>query len=166
MAAYLLRTTTIVPLELERVFSFFSDARNLDRITPPWLHFQILTDGPHALRPGSLLDYRLRLHGIPFRWQTEIVEWNPPRGFVDHQRQGPYHWWHHTHRFAAVEGGTEVDDVVHYSPRGGALVHALFVARDLRRIFRYRHLALHDALGVLPTERPRVTITRAVRGTW
>jgi ligand-binding SRPBCC domain-containing protein len=161
MGAYLLQTSTIVPLEARRVFEFFGDARNLDRITPPWLHFEIKTEAPFSLRPGSHLEYRIRLHGIPMTWVSEITEWNPPQRFVDEQRRGPYHWWHHTHTFTPVEGGTQVDDHVHYNPRGGALLHGLFVARDLRAIFRYRDMALREALGVpAATARLRVKIAR------
>lgn len=162
MPAYVLRTSTIVPLDIQRVFAFFGDARNLDRITPPWLHFAISADEPRHLRPGSTIRYRLRLHGIPFHWLTEITEWNPPHRFVDEQRRGPYHWWVHTHTFTPVEQGTAVEDEVRYSPRGGAVVHALFVRRDLRRIFRYRQQALRDALGLPPADgHARVTIARA-----
>jgi ligand-binding SRPBCC domain-containing protein len=162
MAAYILRTKTTVPLDIKRVFAFFADARNLNQITPPWLHFTLNTDGTPAMRPGTLLNYRIRLHLIPVHWQTEITVWDPPKRFVDEQRRGPYHWWVHTHTFAEVEGGTEVEDEVLYNPRGGAIVHALFVKRDLRRIFRYRHRALREALGV-PDDgvRARVKVGRS-----
>jgi ligand-binding SRPBCC domain-containing protein len=148
MAAYILRTQTTVPLDIRRVFAFFSDARNLNDITPPWLHFTLKADGPPTMRPGLLLDYRIRLFLIPINWQTEITVWDPPTRFVDEQRRGPYRWWVHTHTFTEVEGGTRVEDEVLYNPRGGALVHGLFVKRRLRRIFRYRHRMLRLALGV------------------
>jgi ligand-binding SRPBCC domain-containing protein len=162
MAAYILRTKTTVPLDIKRVFAFFADARNLNRITPPWLHFTLNTESSPMMRPGLLLDYRIRLYLLPIYWQTEITVWDPPKRFVDEQRHGPYRWWVHTHTFTEVEGGTEVEDEVLYNPRGGALVHALFVKRDLRRIFRYRHRALRDALGV-PDDgvRARVRIGRS-----
>jgi ligand-binding SRPBCC domain-containing protein len=162
MAAYILRTETTVPLDIKRVFAFFADARNLNRITPPWLHFTMKTDGSSAMRPGLLLDYRIRLLLIPIHWQTEITVWDPPVRFVDEQRRGPYRWWVHTHTFTAVEEGTRVEDEVLYNPRGGALTNILFVKRSLRRIFRYRHRALREALGV-PEDgtRARVRIRRS-----
>ncbi|HEY8548331.1 MAG TPA: SRPBCC family protein [Vicinamibacterales bacterium] len=157
---YLLTTRTVIPRPLPEVFAFFAEAANLDRITPPWLRFRIETPMPIALAPGTTIDYRLRLNGIPVRWRTEITEWNPPYGFVDEQRRGPYRWWIHAHRFRPHEEGTEIEDEVDYSPRGGALIHALFVAPRLRRIFRYRDAAIRDALGVPPAPPPVVSICR------
>lgn len=157
---YLLTVKTPIPLPIERVFAFFADAGNLDRLTPPWLHFRIDTPLPIAMGPGALIDYRLRLHGVPIRWRTEITEWNPPRGFVDEQRRGPYRWWIHTHTFhESPDGGVEMEDVVDYQPRGGALVHALVVGRDLRRIFAWRAIALREALELpAASARPRIVI--------
>jgi ligand-binding SRPBCC domain-containing protein len=162
MAAYILRTQTTVPLDIKRVFAFFGDVRNLNRITPPWLHFTLHTEGSPAMRPGLMLDYRIRLYLIQIHWRTEVTVWDPPKRFVDEQRRGPYRWWVHTHTFTEVEGGTEVEDEVLYNPRGGTLAHLLFVKSDLRRIFRYRHRALREALGV-PDDgvRARVRISRS-----
>jgi ligand-binding SRPBCC domain-containing protein len=158
---YLLTTRTWLPLAPDRVFAFFGDAANLDRLTPPWLRLRIETAMPIAMAPGVTLDYRLRLHGIPFRWRTEITEWNPPWRLVDEQRRGPYRWWIHTHEFAAADGGSDVVETVDYDPPGGALVHALLVGPDLRRIFTYRHAALAEALGLEPAaRRPDVSIAR------
>jgi ligand-binding SRPBCC domain-containing protein len=158
---YLLTVRTSIPLGIERVFDFFSDAGNLNRLVPPWLHFRVETPLPLTPAPGSLLDYRLRLHGVPIRWRTEITEWNPPHGFVDEQRRGPYRWWIHTHTFSESADGTEMEDLVDYQPRGGALVHALFVGRDLRRIFTWRAAALREALNLPASPSPpRVIIAR------
>jgi ligand-binding SRPBCC domain-containing protein len=157
---YLLTTRTTIPLDIERVFAFFAAASNLDRLTPPWLHFRMETPTTVLLGPGVRLDYRLRLHGWPVRWQTEISEWDPPHRFVDEQRRGPYRWWIHTHTFTAGPDGTEMEDVIDYATPGGALVHELFVGRDLRRIFEYRAVALREALN-LPAARPdRIVIAR------
>jgi ligand-binding SRPBCC domain-containing protein len=125
----------------EDVFAFFSDAQNLERITPPWLRFEVLTPGPLRLREGTLLEYRLRLHGMPVRWLTRIEAWDPPHRFVDAQVRGPYRLWHHTHTFAPDGDGTLMRDTVRYAlPLGplGALAHAAFVRRDLARIFDFR----------------------------
>ena len=135
----------LVARELPAVFEFFSRARNLEALTPPWLSFSVLTPEPIQMRPGTLIDYRLRLHGIPMRWRTLIETWDEHRSFVDRQLRGPYKLWHHTHTFAAVNGGTLVRDRVRYEiPLGpaGELARRLFVARDLERVFAFRHAAV------------------------
>ena len=135
----------LVARELPEVFEFFSRARNLEVLTPPWLSFSVLTPEPIQMRPGTLIDYRLRLHGIPMRWRTLIETWDEHRSFVDRQLRGPYKLWHHTHTFAAVNGGTLVRDRVRYEiPLGpaGELARRLFVARDLERVFAFRHAAV------------------------
>jgi len=129
---------------LEEVFSFFSDARNLERITPPWVRFRILTSGEIPMRLGALIDYRIRVHGVPLRWQSEITLWEPGRRFVDEQRRGPYRLWIHEHRFSAKDGGTLVEDRVEYAVPGGALVNRLFVANDVAKIFEYRKRKLEE----------------------
>lgn len=138
MKTYTLHREQWLPRPRAEVFAFFADAANLQALTPPWLHFEILTPQPIELRPGALIDYRIRLRGFPIRWQTEISEWNPPESFVDRQLRGPYTLWHHTHRFAEQDGGTLCSDDVRYRPFGGALIQALFVRRDVERIFDYR----------------------------
>ncbi len=126
---------------LEVVFSFFSDAGNLAEITPPWLGFTILTPLPVEMREDLQLDYKIRLAGIPLRWRTRIVEWDPPRGFTDCQERGPYALWEHSHRFEALEDGVLMRDRVRYSlPLGGLgrLVHTVAVRRALEAIFDFR----------------------------
>jgi ligand-binding SRPBCC domain-containing protein len=123
---------------LDDVFEFFSSAQNLEQITPPWLNFSIVSELPSELKQGSLIDYRLRLHGIPIRWQSEIAAWDPPHRFVDRQVRGPYLLWHHEHIFTPYAQGTCCEDVVHYAVPGGRLAHWLLVRRDLLKIFRYR----------------------------
>lgn len=127
---------------LEVVFGFFADAGNLEAITPPWLRFEILTPRPIAMRAGALIDYRLRVRGVPLRWRTEITAWEPPHFFVDEQLRGPYRLWVHEHRFRAVRGGTAVLDHVRYRVPGGRLVSWLFVRRDVERIFAFRRQLL------------------------
>ncbi len=137
----------------EEVFPFFADAENLERITPHWLGFRVLTPGVE-MREGALIEYRLRLHGVPVRWRTRIEAWDPPHRFVDRQLAGPYRLWHHTHLFQPDgEGGTIMRDVVRYAlPFGpfGRLAHRLFVRRDLARIFEYRHAEVPRLLTVKP----------------
>lgn len=130
-----------IPTPLPEVFAFFSEARNLDRITPPWLHFQVLSQTDRELKAGSLIHYQLGWHGIPLRWTSRIEEWCPPTRFVDTQLKGPYRLWHHTHSFEACDGGTLIRDTVQYAvPAGwlGDFFGGWMVRRDVERIFDYR----------------------------
>ena len=140
---YTLNSSQWIKSPLEQVFPFFANAGNLDRITPPWLRFEI-QNPETGMRKGSTLDYRLRLHGLPIRWRSEILEWEPPLRFVDVQRRGPYTLWFHEHTFESRDGGTLVHDRVEYAIPGGALVQRLFVDRDLQRIFQFRRAKLEQ----------------------
>jgi ligand-binding SRPBCC domain-containing protein len=133
-----------LPRPVQDVFAFFADARNLQKITPPWLSFEVLTPGKITMAPGALIDYRLRVRGVPIRWQSEITVWEPPRRFADAQRRGPYRLWVHEHRFAEKDGGTLCVDDVQYAVPGGALVNTLFVASDVRKIFEFRARRLRE----------------------
>lgn len=147
MRSFELTTSVWVPAPIERVFEFFSQAGNLERLTPAFLHFRTLTDGPIAMRAGTIIEYRITLRGLPLTWRSEITEWDPPHRFVDEQRRGPYRRWRHVHGFEARDGGTRVSDRVEYATWGGRLVNRLFVAPDLRRIFTYRQSALAGYFG-------------------
>jgi ligand-binding SRPBCC domain-containing protein len=152
-----------VELDRPRTFALYADALNLEAITPPWLHFRVVTPGPIEMGAGTRISYRLRLHGIPVRWQTRIETWEPPRRFVDLQIAGPYAVWHHTHEFEPDAGGTVIRDRVRYrigyGPLG-ELALRLFVRRDLERIFDYRagaiaaRIAAHEDDGEVVTEEP------------
>lgn len=131
-----------LPLPPERLFSFFADARNLDAITPPWLHFHIVTPGPIEMRAGTLIDYKLRVRGLPLRWRTLICDWKPPRRFVDEQIVGPYRQWIHEHTFEADKGGTLARDTVRYAAPFDWLVHSWLVRPDIEKIFHFRSVAL------------------------
>jgi ligand-binding SRPBCC domain-containing protein len=141
-----------LPRPRDEVFSFFADARNLQRITPAFLHFHVLTPGPITMRPGALIDYRLTLRGIPLRWRTKITTWEPPLSFSDIQLRGPYAEWSHTHTFEEENGGTLIRDVVRYRLRGPRLVtrviNRMLVAPDTKRIFEFRHEAIGEIFGV------------------
>ncbi len=149
---YELTTWQWLPRRQDEVFAFFADAFNLERITPPFLRFRVLTPAPIPMARGTLIDYRLRLHGVPIRWRTEIAAWEPPVRFVDAQRRGPYAEWVHTHTFELQDGGTMVRDAVRYRLRGPdvatRLIEGLLVGPDTTRIFEYRHAAMDEALGV------------------
>ncbi len=137
-----IRTSVWLDQERDTVFGFFSDAFQLERITPGWLNFRILTPAPIRISQGTLIDYRIRLRGIPLRWRTVIAGWNPPEAFTDRQLRGPYSLWEHFHTFEAEAGGTRVTDRVCYRVPGGRLVNWLCVQSELRRIFEYRGLEL------------------------
>jgi ligand-binding SRPBCC domain-containing protein len=147
---HILERVQVVPLPRDRVFAFFGDARNLEAITPAFLHFSILPPVPVDLHEGSRIDYRLSLFGIPFHWRTRIAAWQPGVRFVDVQERGPYAMWHHTHTFSDVEGGTRVADRVEYRlPLGplGEVAHPLMVRRTLDRIFDHRQERVATLLG-------------------
>lgn len=153
---YVLEREQILPKPRAEVFAFFADATNLARITPPFLGFQILTPTPIAMGPGTLIDYRIRLHGVPMVWRTRIDVYEPGVRFVDRQLRGPYRLWVHTHDFSDVPGGTAMKDRVEYQlPFGplGAVSHALFVRRTLTQIFDYRREVIANTFGDSPASR-------------
>ena len=150
MRAHVLQREQLVAAPVAEVFAFFAEARNLERITPPWLGFSVLTPGPIPMAVGTTIAYRLRLHGVGLRWTSRIEEWERDQTFVDRQVRGPYRLWEHRHEFVGVDGSTVVRDRVRYRlPLGvaGALAHAAFVRRDLERIFDFRRDAVRRELG-------------------
>jgi len=140
-----LQREQLVDAPRDEAFAFFAQARNLERITPPWLRFEVLTPEPITMRTGAVIEYGLRLHGVPLRWTARIEDWQEGRAFVDRQTRGPYRLWHHRHEFVSHRDGTIVRDHVHYMlPLGllGDAAHALIVRRDLERIFDFRSAAV------------------------
>lgn len=146
-SAWELTTRVVVPTPQSEAFAFFADAENLETITPSWLRFRIVTPMPIEMREGALIDYRLKISGIPVKWRTEITAWEPPVRFVDTQLRGPYREWVHEHTFSPVADGTRVDDRVTYRVPGGRLMNTLYVKRALRRIFEYRRDRLLELLS-------------------
>ena len=148
------RTQTIRGARLAEVFAFFSDPRNLARITPPGLSFRIVGDVPASLEAGSRLEYRIRWMLLRLRWVTRITRWDPPLEFQDVQERGPYARWVHTHRFRETPEGVEMRDRVEYLlPFGrlGRLAHTLAVRRQLEAIFDYRRASI---AALFPEPRP------------
>jgi len=151
--AFRLTTELRLPCGQSQVFDFFADAFNLEQITPPWLNFHVVTPRPIEMHNGALIDYRLRLHGIPIRWKTEICDWDPPFRFTDRQLKGPYRYWHHEHTFLAEGDHTLMRDQVDYAVPGGRLVHKLFVRHDVQQIFEYRRRVMAEMFQRLVSAR-------------
>jgi len=147
MPTYSLHSRVILSAPLAEVFPFFAEARNLERLTPPWLRFEVLTPPPIQMLRGAKIDYRLRLRGVPLRWQSEITCWEPPVRFVDEQRRGPYRLWKHEHLFTADGANTIAEDKVEYSVPGGSLIDRLLVRPDLERVFAYRRAKMVEIFG-------------------
>jgi ligand-binding SRPBCC domain-containing protein len=147
MKTFTLDSSIWLPRALDEVFAFFADAHNLERLTPPRMQFKTVTPDPIVMGVGTRFQHRLRVRGVPVRWESEITVWDPPRRFVDEQRRGPYRFWIHEHRFVARDGGTDVSDHVEYAIPGGTVVNTLLVAPDLRKVFEYRWKMLLERFG-------------------
>jgi len=139
-----LRFELWLPHPRAEIFNFFSDASNLESITPAFLHFVTLTPKPIEMKTGTLIDYKLRVHGFPLRWRTLISAWEPPFRFVDEQLRGPYRQWIHEHTFEDRDGGTLAVDQVRYAVFGGAVIDRLLVRRDVETIFEFRQKRLGE----------------------
>lgn len=132
---------TAVSKPIEEVFAFFINAENLNVITPPELNFTIITPLPIDIKKGTLIDYKIKLNGVSFKWKTEITLWEPPFRFIDTQLKGPYKVWIHEHICVSQGNGTIVKDIVSYLPPGWLfepVIHKLVVKKRLDRIFDYR----------------------------
>lgn len=141
MKSHFIKTTTVIQRPLEEVFTFFSKAENLNEITPPDLQFKIITPLPIEMHKGTLIDYKIKLNGIPMKWRTLISAWEPPYRFVDEQLKGPYVKWIHEHRFEARGNETIMYDTVEFLSPGWILepiVNAIFVQHKVEGIFKYR----------------------------
>jgi len=144
---YQLTSQTIVNRCLEETFEFFARAENLNKITPPWLRFNIVSNTPIRMGIGTIIEYRLKLRGFPMKWVSEIPIWQPPHRFVDQQKSGPYRYWRHEHLLQKHDkDSTQMKDIVTYKVPFGRFTHALFVKRDLKKIFKHRHHSLRDLL--------------------
>jgi hypothetical protein len=158
MSRCLLAQTQFIPAPRAEVAAFFEDPRNLERITPPFLRFRIETPGEIPMQVGALIQYTIRLWGVPMAWTSRIDEYVPGERFVDLQLVGPYQSWRHLHTFEDAPGGTLVRDRVEYElPLGplGSIAHVVFVRAQLRAIFRHRRRAVAELLGGAPEESAR-----------
>jgi len=147
---YTLEAEQWLPQPPGDVFPFFADARNLEVITPQQLKFEVLTPEPIEMREGALIDYKLKVRGLPMRWRTLISVWDPPHAFQDEQLKGPYKLWRHRHTFEPKDGGTLAKDRVDYRVPGGPLsgvINKLVVQRDVESIFEHRGKVLREKFG-------------------
>jgi len=139
-----------VAAPLDEVFDFFSDAANLEKLTPPWLHFRVVAQSTPQIQKGTLIDYQLKVHGLPLKWRTLIEDWNPKHQFIDTQLKGPYTLWHHTHTFEVKDNGVLMTDRVRYQvPLGrfGKMVAGSLVQKDIEKIFKYRKDIISKTFG-------------------
>jgi ligand-binding SRPBCC domain-containing protein len=153
MKISVLRREQVLEGTPDEVFPFFAEARNLEAITPEWLGFEVVTPEPVQMRVGTLIQYRLKLHGVGVDWLTSIQAWEPPGRFVDTQVRGPYRLWHHTHTFVPGErpGTTVMRDVVQYAIGwgfAGEVAARAFVDRDVAAIFDHRAQVIRDRLSL------------------
>lgn len=142
---HILTKTTVINKPLSEVFEFFSNAENLNKITPPDMQFKILTPLPIIIKKGTLIDYKIKVNGIPFNWQTEISEWEPNKRFIDKQLKGPYRVWIHEHTFEEKDGKTIMNDHVQFLSPGWFLepiINKLFIEKKVKGIFAYREKIL------------------------
>ena len=147
MKDHILEKTTFINQPLDKVFDFFSKAENLNKITPPELSFKIITPLPIKMQKGTLIDYKIKVEGIPMLWRTEISDWNPPYYFIDSQLKGPYVKWVHEHHFESVDNGTKMTDKVTFRSPGWIfepIIHYLIVKNKVEKIFEYREKILKD----------------------
>ena len=139
-----------VPKTIEEIFPFFAEAKNLEKITPPHLRFHIVGMNTETINKGTLIDYKLQLYGVPFKWKTKISEFEPNKMFIDEQLKGPYSKWVHLHTFEQINGGTLLKDLVHYRIPMGALGKILlgrFIRKDIEKIFNYRKSVIAELFG-------------------
>ncbi|MEY5046665.1 MAG: hypothetical protein RLZZ175_24 [Bacteroidota bacterium] len=148
--AHIFEKTTVINRPLSEVFEFFSKAENLEKLTPSFLNFKILTPQPIAMYAGTLIDYQIKLNGIPFKWRTKITHWEPPYKFRDEQLKGPYKQWIHTHTFEEKDGKTHMTDRIEYLSPGWflePLIDKLYIRGNVEKIFNHRELVLDEIFG-------------------
>jgi ligand-binding SRPBCC domain-containing protein len=163
---YELTDRFIVRSDPQQTWAFFGQARNLPEITPPWLNFTVTSPDSLVIEQDSLIDYTIRWLGLPVKWRTLIIDWSPPRQFIDLQIRGPYVLWHHQHVFTPVDDGVECADRVIYRLPGshlGRVMHAAVVKKQLLDIFRFRRRIIGERLGWVRAVQADVEVRRIGR---
>ena len=141
MKVFEINKTQFIEKPIEKVFDFFSKPENLEKITPKYLAFNIISSLPIKMKKGKIIDYTIRLLKFRVHWRTLITSYEPPYLFIDEQIKGPYKFWHHTHTFESKNGGVEITDKVRYAiPFGwlGWILNFFWIRPDLEKIFNYR----------------------------
>jgi len=144
---FVYKTVQIIKRPVDQLFPFFSQSENLQRLTPAWLNFRIITPLPILMEAGTRIDYQLRLLGISIYWQTKITVWEPPHRFVDEQISGPYKLWRHEHRFTEENEVTYMRDTVHYDLFGSFLRYPLkhfLIEPWICKIFNFRTVIINQ----------------------
>lgn len=153
MKLYQIKTQQKLPISIEKAWDFFSNPKNLKKITPEEMSFEIISGAEKSIYPGQIIQYNVSpIFGIKLRWVTEITHVIDNKYFVDEQRFGPYSLWHHKHFFKKIKGGILMEDVVDYKiPLGwlGQLAHFIFVKNRLKKIFKFRENKLEKLFGKL-----------------
>lgn len=148
MKVYKKETVQHINASIEECWTFFSSPRNLQKITPETMGFQITDFDGKNMYAGQIIQYKVSpLAGLKLRWTTEITFVKDKEYFIDEQRFGPYALWHHKHFFEPTENGVKMTDVVHYAlPLGfiGQVMNALVVKNKLKEIFEYRVKAVNE----------------------
>jgi len=147
MSLHIFKQEMTIDKPIEEVFSFFSNAENLNKLTPPILDFKILTPLPIAMKRGALIDYKIKLNGIVFKWKTKITAWEPNKRFEDTQLKGPYKVWIHEHLFEVVNGKVKMTDTVTYEAPGGflePLINKFYISKKVAEIFEFRTKMLEE----------------------
>jgi ligand-binding SRPBCC domain-containing protein len=153
MKIYQLQKTQKLSISIEEAWDFFSDPKNLVKITPQWLNIKIVSDLPERMHEGMIVVYTVRpILNIPTTWVTEIKYVAEKYYFVDEQRFGPYKFWHHEHIFRKSKDGEVImEDIVNYAlPFGilGRIVNRYLVGKKIREIFNYRNAVLEEKFGI------------------
>ncbi|HWB25069.1 MAG TPA: SRPBCC family protein [Chitinophagaceae bacterium] len=161
---YSIKAVQKIPVDISVAWSFFSNPRNLQNITPPDVDFKVISEYvDDSMYPGQVIEYRLKpLWGIPFYWMTEITHVRDKKFFVDEERFGPYSFWHHQHHFTVIEGGVEMTDIVHYKVAGwflGDVLNSLIIRKQLRKIFSFRFKATEERFGNWPGQTENIAIS-------
>jgi len=151
MKIYTFQRTQKLPISLEQAWEFIANPKNLAVITPSEMGFETLSGVEREMFAGQLIHYIVKpIFGIKMQWLTEITHFEHKKFFVDEQRFGPYSFWHHKHFLKEIDGGVEMEDVIHYKlPMGilGQIVHPFVVKPNLEKIFEFRRKKFIEIFG-------------------